>query len=180
MNMPMMQTLNPLQQTMMNCMNKVATHFSNRFMQGPAPAGSGFNGEMERYFADIRDGKAEVPEAMAEVMCMAAIQAVMHYMGEHDAMKQQIAASGAIGEEMEAQHERHNKFKALIEQLRDEPMVGRKREIINAHFEGLTEDETSVLLELATDNSRSFHAQRVRMDVPTFLRVKKEAEKKMK
>lgn len=167
-----------MQQVLANCMNRLVENIGSRNAVHHLPK-RGIHEEMEQYFADIRDGKCEIPAAMAEAMCYAAIQAVAKYMSEHEHMRAELSSVGEVGEVMTADHERHKKFKKIIEQLRDEPMISRKKEIIDANFAGLNSDETNVLLELATDNSKSFHAQRVHMDVDAFERVKHEAERKL-
>ena len=169
-----------MQQVMANCMNRVMQNIGERLTPKPAMRERDFCSEMEKYFSDMRDGKIDIPEAMAEAMCCAALQAVAKYMGEHEAMKAHIQEERSMATDAHQHDEHKAKYKEVIERLKDETLVNRKKEIIDDCFTGLNEEETSVLLEIATDNSKQFHAKRLRMDVPTFERVKHEAIKKVK
>lgn len=176
-----MMPMNPFQQAMANCMNQIVDRIGQRAPRyDRAPKSRNIHEEMERYFSDLRDGKAEIPEAMAEAMCFAAMQAVANYIGEHESMKATLYETRGGESEMPEHHAKHKKFKEFMEQMKDEPLLNRKKDLINKHFDDLSEDETKVILELATDNSKRFHASQVHMDVSAFERVKHEAEKKIK
>lgn len=183
--------MNPqmMNQVAMAFQNKLQAHANkilNKYMGGGSASEyaftprKAFHEEMAQYFADIRDGKAEIPDAMAEALCMAAMQSVIAYMGKHEEMKYRLSECEATGETMTEQHERHKKYKELVEELRDITMTAQKEKFIADHFENLTPDEKHLLMLLAKDYSKKNKASEMHVSIEEFDRIKKNIETKIK
>lgn len=166
-----------MQQHVMKVMDKYMGASDARYAAAPRRA---LHEEMAQYFADIRDGKAEVPDAMAEAMCMAAMQAVIAYMGKHEEMKMQLGECAATGELMTQQSEQHKKFKSIVEELREETGDQRKRNIIDEKFSDLTTDEKNLLMHLSKDYSKRSRARDLHVSEEELARMKKNLESKVK
>lgn len=173
MNNPLML---PLQQKMQQCMSSMMDRMMGAGNpRNPMPRRS-FHHEMEQYFSDIRDGKAEVPDAMAEAMCVAAMQAISHYMTKHEAMEQTLAEYG----ESAGHSERHKKFKEAVDKMRDANNAQEVQRIIDEHFENLTTEEKNCLHQMAKAFSRKGNADALRVSVDMWEQIKKNAETKLK
>lgn len=173
--------MNPMMLPFQQKMQQIMSHHMDRLMGGRQPQYApeprkAFHDEMEQYFADIRDGKVEIPDAMAEALCLACTQALATYMGEHDTMKAQLAAT----EPDTADHEKHRQFKKLVDELRDTGDTARQMAFIRDHFANLSADEERVLLRLAKDYSKKQHAEALHMTIEEMGRVKKSIENKIK
>lgn len=167
-----------LQQHANKILNKYIGDGGNEYTQ-LAPRRN-FHEEMAQYFADIRDGKTEIPDAMAEALCMVAIESVSAYVGKHEAMKARLSECESTGELMTEQHEQHKKYKALVEELRDITMNQQKEKFIADHFCDLTPDEKHLLMLLSKDYSKKSKAAEMHVSIEELERIKKNIETKIK
>lgn len=128
---------------------------------------------VERYFKEICEGKREMPESLAMLIC----SAVKEGFKLQGTMTRVDMSATPFATEHD---EKHKKFKQLMEELRDMTDVNKKKEYISKHFSNLTGDELAVLLEEANDCSKKFHANNLNISVDMFHSLKKSAEQKLK
>lgn len=163
---------------MAQCMSKAL----DKFLDPPAYPASrkSFADEMECYFAAMRDGKIDVPEAMVEALCIAAVQAVSSYMAKHEAMKYALTECAETGERMTDESEHHKRFKEVVDKMRSASIPNDIQKIIDEHFDGLTQEERQCLHQMAKAFSKKGNADAIRVSVDDWEKLKKNAESKLK
>lgn len=151
--------LNPLQLAAQNFVQEMGAQvmrgFNGRYGQGYMPTQRAIAHEMEEYFERVKRGDETLPPAMTEYVMTVATEACKAMLGD-------------VG----VDEEEHMQMKRCFDSLKNESMVDRQKQIIDEHFDGLTEQETKVLLELARDMSYKQHAKNIGMNEQEFLAMK--------
>lgn len=148
--------LNPLQLAAQNFVQEMGAQvmrgFNGRYGQNYMPTQRAIAHEMEEYFERVKRGEETLPPAMTEYVMTVATEACKAMLGE--------------GGETE---EEHIYYKKCLDSLKNESMVDKQKQIIDEHFDGLTEKETKVLLEIARDMSHKQHAKNIGMTEEEFM-----------
>lgn len=173
--------MSPLEAKMQQCMGQIL----DRAMNSMIPArqqnrGRAFHEEMDQYFADVKSGKVDIPEGMVEAICIASMQAIIKFFDNHQEMKHRLVECANTGERMTEEHEHHKKFKEVVDKLRAAKGSNEIQELINEHFENLTQEENNCLHQLAKAFSRKGNADALRVSVEMWENIKKNTEKKLK
>lgn len=150
--------LNPLQLAAQNFVQEMGAQVMRGFnarYSTPKAYQQTIAHEMEEYFERVKKGEETLPPAMTEYVMTIATEACKAMLGE--------------GGETE---EEHALFKKCVDSLKNESMVDNQKQIIDEHFDGLTEKETKVLLEIARDMSHKQHAKNIGMTEEEFMATK--------
>lgn len=159
--------LNPLQLAAQNFVQEMGAQvmrgFNGRFNSQSTQRAIAH--EMEEYFQRVKRGEEQLPPSMTEYVMTVATEACRAMLGD----------SGAQEEVQSVQ-----RYKEFLDKLKDESVISRQKDLINEHFDGLTEEETNVLLECARDISLRQHAKSVGLSEMQFLDVKRSLASKLK
>lgn len=144
---------------------QVMRGFNGRFAPNSPAAQRAIAHEMEEYFQRVKRGEEELPPSMTEYVMTVATEACRAMLGDSEMVDDSKSVQS---------------YKEFLDKLKDESVISKQKDLINAHFDGLSEQETNVLLECARDISLRQHAKNVGLGEHEFLSVKRSLAHKLK
>ncbi len=158
--------MNPLQLAAQNFVQEMGAQVMRGFnsrIGSPKAYQRAIAHEMEEYFQRVKRGEEQLPPSMTEYVMTVATEACRAMLGGTDEEETDV-----------------KEYKEVLDKLKEETMVANQKEIINEHFDGLTEKETNVLLEAARDMSLKQHARNTGLSEAEYMSIKHSMAHKLK